>query len=44
VLIDGDLDEDTVVVVEGTQSVREGAGVSYDIPRIATNKSQVSVD
>jgi RND family efflux transporter MFP subunit len=44
VLIDGDLDEDTIVVVEGTQSVRDGVGVSHDIPRIATNKSQVSVD
>ncbi|MGB5166419.1 MAG: efflux RND transporter periplasmic adaptor subunit [Woeseiaceae bacterium] len=44
VLVDGDLDESTVVVVEGTQSIRDGAAVSHDIPRVATSKSLLNAD
>ena len=35
VLIDGDLQSGDVIVVEGTQRMRDGTAVSYDAPRLA---------
>lgn len=37
VLIEGDLDND-IIVVEGTQRMREGTAVAYDVERVAKNR------
>ena len=42
VLVDGDFSEDLVVVVEGTQSVREGTIVKVDEQRLADKRKQQS--
>lgn len=44
VLVDGDLDESSVVVIEGTQSIRDGAAVSHEPARVATSDAKLSVD
>ena len=38
VLIDGDLDIDSIIVVEGTQRMRDGIAVSYDDARFANDQ------
>lgn len=40
VLIDGDLDDGAIVVVEGTQNMREGIPVDHEIQRVATSRSK----
>jgi membrane fusion protein (multidrug efflux system) len=42
VLVDGDFPEDLLVVVEGTQSVREGTAVQVDEQRLAEKRKQQS--
>ena len=39
VLVDGDLKSGNVIVVEGTQRMREGIPVSYDIQRFAQEEN-----
>jgi len=40
VLIDADFSDDEVIVVEGTQRMRDGVSVSYDIGRLAKARGQ----
>jgi len=38
VLVDGDLDSDDIIVVEGVQRMRDGIDVSFDMPRLADER------
>jgi len=38
VLVDGDLDSDDIIVVEGVQRMRDGIDVSFDVPRLADER------
>ena len=38
VLVDGDLDSDDIIVVEGVQRMRDGTVVSFDMPRLADER------
>lgn len=40
VLVDGDLDSDDIIVVEGTQRMRDGVLVSYDAERLAAARKR----
>lgn len=38
ILVDGDLDRNDIIVVEGVQRMRDGADVSFDMPRLADER------
>ncbi len=38
VLVDGDLDSNDIIVVEGVQRMRDGIDVSFDMPRLADER------
>ena len=42
VLVDGEFDGGDLIVVEGSQRMRDGVAVSYDVERLARHKSQAA--